>query len=317
MMLRLPPPREREDRGPSRVYSNPKPPRKRDRRKRAAKRRARRSESAGPAVTGPSYREILCEVPTICVERADRGAARWGRHFLPADSVNALRTVGAFGTVEYRDFAGLFETPTRAQQARSQLAEEGLLLVESFRRGRREIEMASLTDCGRRLLERSVDPRDPGDVHRQRYRSGPARSAQVLHDAAVYRAARLEMDRIESAGGRVKRICTDGDLKGLAARTIDRELRAGCEADAAREAAAAELGLIVRRGGLVYPDVRIEFDRPVSTGGTAFVDVEVSTPDYRGPALEAKSAAGFRMYRMNAVGGLCPDADEPEYQISR
>ena len=313
----LPPPRERADGVPSRPHSDPAAPRKGDRRKRVSKRRARRPGSAGPAIPRLSHREVLCEIPAGRVERAGRGAARWGRHFLAADSVSALRTVGAFGTVERGDFDALFETRRRSREARLQLADEGLLLVESFRRGTREIETVTLTRSGRRLLERSVDPRDPGDMQAQRYRSGPARSAQVLHDAAVYRAARLEMDRVESEGGRVTRILSDGDLRRLANRRIDRALRAGAAADAAREEAAAGLGLIVRRGTLVYPDARIEFERPASTGGPGFVDVEVSTPDYRRAALEAKAAAGFRMYRMGADGSLRPDSGEPEHGMAR
>ena len=177
--------------------------------------------------------------------------------------------------------------------------------------------MASLTNRGRRLLERAVDPRDPGDLQAQRYRSGPARSAQVLHDAAVYRAARLEMDRIDSAGRRVVRIRTDGDLRRLAVNRVERARRAGAGAEEARARASSDLGLAVRDSGFVYPDVRIELDRPVSAGGPAFVDVEVSTPDYRRPALEAKSAAGFRMYRIDADGMLLARGGDTERELSR
>ena len=268
----------------------------------------------------PRPREVLCEAGPGRVERAGRGTARWGRYLLPADSVEALRSVGSFGAVEVADLAAVFESASRARRALRDLRRQRLLRVERFRRGCRVFNVASLTKAGRRLMERSVDPREPGDEEAQRYRAGPARSAQVLHDTAVYRAARREMAAIEARGGRVVLVRTDDDLRRLAWRRAQRARRAGASAEEARAAAAASLRLTVRDGNLTYPDIRIEYERTPATGvaaAAAFVDVEVSTPDYRGPALRAKAAAGFRIYRMGPDGALRADSPAPAPELSR
>ena len=268
----------------------------------------------------PRPREVLCEAGPGRVERAGRGVARWGRYRLASDSVEALRTVGAFGAVEVGDLVALFESASRARRVLRGLQREGLLRVEKFRRGRRVIEAASLTGTGKRLIERCIDPRDPGDEEAQRYRSGPARSTQVLHDTSVYRAARREVGAVHASGGKVLRFRTDADLRRLVWRHVERARRAGADQRAAQAAAAAELGLTVNGGSLTYPDVRVEYERPVADGGmpaTCFVDVEVSTPDYRGPALRAKAAAGFRIYRMDAAGGLRRAGPDLEPELTR
>ncbi len=264
-----------------------------------------------------AVREALCELPAARPERAGRGMARYGRHRLAADSANALRMVGAFGTVSRPDFEALFETRARGAAARRQLAEQGLLQVEGFHRGGRRVEVVSLTGSGRRLLERGVDPRDPSELGVQRYRSGPARSAQVLHDAAVYRAARLEMDRLEQAGRRVRRILTDGDLKRQQLRRIRKERALGAAEAAAREAAARQTGLALRDGSAVYPDIRIEWGRDAGGGVCGHVDVEVTTEDYRASTLEAKVAAGFRMYCMAPDGSLAASSPQRDSGMAR
>ncbi len=265
-------------------------------------------------------RETLCETVPFRVQRAGRGTARWGRYLLASDSVEALRTVGSFGAVEVTDLAALFETATRARRALRRLQRKALLRVETFRRGQRVLDVASLTNAGKRLMERVVDPREPGDERAQRYRAGPARSAQVLHDTAVYRAARREMEAIETQGGRILAVRTDSDLCRLALRRAGRAKRPGASSKDVKAEVVASLGLIVRDDRLVYPDIRIEYERPTASGAAAdvgFVDVEVSTPDYRGPALQAKAAAGFRLYRMAADGGLCAGSPAPGLEVSR
>lgn len=234
--------------------------------------------------------------------KCGRALAQWGRHRLAADSVEALRTAGIFGTVEVADLTDLFDSAGRAKRSIHDLERAGLLRVERFQRGSRRIDAVSPTSRGRRLLERSIDPRDRGDEEPQAYLSGPARAAQVLHDTAVYRAARCEMRRIEAEGGQVRRVRTERQLRRIAMRRMDAGRRSGEDDREARAAAAGQLQLAINDGKLSFPDVRVEWERPSAGAEAGFVDIEVTTADYRRSSLSAKAVAGYQIYRMAADG---------------
>ena len=138
--------------------------------------------------------------------------------------------------------------------------------------------------------------------------------------ALAHRHAGAVDAEVHGGGGRVVLVRPDDDVRRLAWRRAERAKRAGASAKEARAAAAASLRLAVRDGNLTYPDIRIEYERTPATGvaaAAAFVDVEVSTPDYRGPALRAKAAAGFRIYGMDADGALRADSPAPELELPR
>ena len=281
----------------------------------------RRSRSAdGQVSSRESAVEILCDVPIGHRRRAGRGVAVWGRHRLAADSIEALRTVGIFQVVRCDDLADAFSSRNRARSALRNLETSGLLRIERFRRGRVRFEAASLTPSGKRVLTRHVDPRDADDDEAQAYRTGPACEAHVLHDTAVYRAARLEIEAIVARGGRIVRVRTEADLQRLASRYFARARQVGEGTEKARTAAAAALGLAEHEGRLAFPDVRIEYRDPGGGGGAsgnAAVDVEVTTPDYRNSALRAKTASGFRLYSMAPDGSLSPESLDQRQEISR
>ena len=246
--------------------------------------------------------------------------ARWGRFQLPADSVEALRAAGSFGTVALDDLHSVFQSTQRARRELRKLQREGLLRAERFRRGDRSIIVASLTATGKHLMEHHVDPRDPGDENAQRYRARRPRSAQVLHDVAVYRAACREMHAIQERGGRVVLVRTDDDLRQLVAWRAGRAMRAGASQRKARSSSAASLGLTMHGRNVTYPDIRIEYERADASDGpprSGFVDVEVATLDYRRPTLRAKAAAGFRIYRIDASGSLCGVAPALGTELNR
>lgn len=248
-------------------------------------------------------REVLRAKAGSRPSRRGRGLARWGRFRLAADSVEALRAAGTFGTVELSDLTDLFESSGRCKRSVQELERDGLLRLERFQRGSRRIEAVTLTSRGRRLLERCIDPRERGDEEAQAYMSGRAHAAQVLHDTAVYRAARCEMRRIAAEGGEVRRIRTERQLRRIALRRMDAARRGGEDGREARAAAAGQLQLTVAGGKLSFPDVRIEWERPPAHGGEAgFVDIEVTTADYRQSSLSVKALAGYQIYRMAADG---------------
>ena len=134
----------------------------------------------------------------------------------------------------------------------------------------------------------------------QRALSGAVRPAELAHDVAVYRAAGLAQARIEAAGGRVTRVRTDAELKGLVAARSERARRGTSReaADAARLAAAETLGLPVVDGKVLVPDAQVEYVD--AAGRTGRCNVEVASDHYRGRAIRAKARAGFALYASSA-----------------
>ncbi len=251
----------------------------------------------------PVRRETLGPATGLGGSRAGLGMARWGRHRLAADSVEALRATGSFGTVELSDLGRAFPSARRARRAIRDLQASGLLRLERFRRGRRKVTAVTLTPKGARLMERSVDPREKGDERAQIYARGPARPAQVLHDIAVYRAACQETRRIRAGGRRVRRVVTERQLQAQAARLMHAARARGSDSSAARTATAEKLGLTLVDGKLAFPDLRLEtLPRDGSADREDWVDLELVTPDYRDASMRAKSRAGFTVYRVDGAG---------------
>ena len=245
-------------------------------------------------------------------EPANRDFKLWGPYWLPSDSVGALRVIGAFPGATSHDLANLFQTRHRCQRALADLKVSDLIRIETLWRGDTKLRIASLTYRGLRLLNRYIDPRTRGDERAQIYRSGPAREDRVLHNAAVYRAAQIEINALAGRGMRVYRVRTGDDLHGLVRRRTNRAGRSGQDMREARATIREELDLIERNGRFVIPDVRIEYRDP--DGGspaarTGTIDIEVTTPTYSDAKVRTKAEAGFRCYHMQADGSL---AEEPK-----
>ena len=249
-------------------------------------------------------------------EPANRDFKLWGSYWLPSDSVGALRMIGAFPGAACHDLANLFKTRNRCRRALADLKVSDLIRIETFWRGDTKLRVASLTYRGLRLVNRYIDPRPRGDERAQIYRSGPARDDHILHDAAVYRAAQIEIDALAARGTRVYRVRTGDDLQGLAWRRRQQARRSGRDMREARAAICEELDLVERNGRFVIPDVRIEY-RDSAGGsaatGTGTIDIEVTTPTYSADKVRTKAEAGFRCYHMQADGSL---AEEPQKRES-
>ncbi len=269
-----------------------------------------REPQAGPA--REVRREVLGAPRGNDRRQRRRALAQWGRFRLAEDSVEALRATGIFGTVELSDLCARFDSGGRAKRCVAELEQGGLLRTERFQRAGRRLEAVTLTGRGRRLLERGIDPRATGDEEAQAYLSGRAHAAQVLHDTAVYRAAQCELRHIAAAGGAVRRIRTERQLRRIAARQTDAARRTGADGSAARAAAAADLRLTVAGGRLRFPDLRIEWSHgPDGAGETRLADLEVVTADYRASSLSLKATAGFQVYRMAADGQVARQEAQP------
>lgn len=252
------------------------------------------------------------EVPLGRREPANRDFDQWGPYWLASDSVGALRMIGAFPGAACDDLASLFQTRNRCQRALADLEASDLIGIETFWRGDTKLRIASLTRRGLMLLNRSIDPRDRSDERAQIYRAGPAHDNRILHDAAVYRAAQIEIDALAERGANVYRVRTGDDLHSLVRRRTTRARRPGQDMREARAAICADLDLVERDGRFVIPDVRIEYRDPdggSGSSGTETIDIEVTTPTYSASKMRTKAGAGFRCYHMQADGSLAAESN--------
>ncbi len=207
---------------------------------------------------------------------------------------NALDDVATYRVVSVRDlveqrFGG---NAFAARKGIDALKKDGLLEEHTIRaKNGKSFRVLTATNQGRRKAwgSRKHD--------QQRYWSSLAKPAEIRHDTAVYRAARSEIAKLDKAGATVKRIQLDYEMKARVAK-IAEEARAGAghkAAHAAKLEAAEQMNLAVDEHGKVhYPDARIEYQD--QEGGSGRVDVEVTSGNYRSKSLQAKLAAGFKMY---------------------
>ena len=125
----------------------------------------------------------------------------------------------------------------------------------------------------------------------QTWTGGIVKPAELAHDVAVYRAATVEQDRIETDGGRVTRVRIDAELKQIVARASEKARADGgkAAADQARAQAARDLDLPMHDGQVMYPDAQLETED--SDGRTGRVNVEIASDHYHaGPAGRPESA---------------------------
>ena len=143
--------------------------------------------------------------------------------------------------------------------------------------------------------------RDAGLDDGQRAWRDAGRSGDLVHDTGVYRAARDHRAGIEEAGGKVKRIRLDAELRGIVAKRSEAaRIRGGRgAADRARVEAARELHLpVLETGQVLYPDAQLEYRD--ARGEMGRVNIEVATEHYKSRSVAAKAAAGFAIH---ASGG--------------
>ena len=217
----------------------------------------------------------------------------------------SIKDIGRFRTVAVNDlaqqrYAGDVEQTRR--QLRS-LKGRGLVQLRTIWAGKKggKIQFVALTPEGKRLLESEAG--QTGQVFYDRF----VKPAEILHDAAIYRMYQAERDRIERAGGRIRRVVLDYELKQRAYSPLAKA-KALPALDYARrqEEIARENSLKVVQGHITLPDLRIEYETADGIGTHA--DLELATEHYRGGHLASKAEAGFTMYasagdsgRLNAV----------------
>ena len=212
-------------------------------------------------------------------------------------SDRALVDVGMYRSVSYRDLSEAhFEGHPYATRRAVDRMVRGGMMREHQAHGPKggSYKVLTVTRAGaeraRRLAHQQGLDKD------QQAWAGMVKRGELQHDAAIYRAARIEQLRLAGRGATVKRVRIDAEMKKDIARAGETaRARGGKEAaDAARFEAADELGLPVRDGRVLYPDAQLEYTDAEGRGGR--VNIEIATEHYRVNAITMKAAAGFQMH---------------------
>ncbi|GAC1498615.1 MAG: hypothetical protein NVS1B14_01700 [Vulcanimicrobiaceae bacterium] len=195
---------------------------------------------------------------------------------LSVEDQAALRTIGAFRVVNAKDVS-----PASVRR----LVERGLAARDASYPGRRgeRLEVVALTAKGARLA------RSKGDEQRYHARVGDRR--QMAHDAAIYPAYRAAAGTIERAGGRVKRVVLDAELKSRINSAMNR--LGGEPRERRREELAREHELVIVNERLALPDCRIEYVD--ADGRERHQDLEIVTEHYHARHVAGKRASGFTL----------------------
>ena len=209
----------------------------------------------------------------------------------------AIADVGLYRAVSYRDLSDRhFDGhPYTTRRLVTQMTRAGLI-EEHEATGPRGNTFTVLTATarGREAAHRAAV--DAGHVPEQQTWTGLVKPAELSHDTAVYRAALDERARIEAAGGRVVRVRLDAELKAIVATASEKARAEGGDraADDAKRAAAAELGLPMQDGHVMYPDAQLDIEDRDAVSGR--VNVEIASDHYHAAAIAAKAGAGFAMH---------------------
>jgi hypothetical protein len=163
-----------------------------------------------------------------------------------------------------------------------------------------ELTVVALSKAGKEMLEMA---RPGGDGQaclpdRQAVYAGFVKAREMRHDAAIYRMFEAEARRIRAAGGQIRRVILDYELKRKAYPPLAKAKNLPALEYARLQAEiAAKHRLPVLKGKIQFPDLRIEYE--TADGDAARVDLELATHHYHGSHLAAKAAAGFKIYGLD------------------
>jgi hypothetical protein len=199
---------------------------------------------------------------------------------LDEEELRSMKIIGAFRAVDRRDL------PAHVRLER--LQRQGMIERKTayLRHGKDRAEVFVLTEHGRRTLE----AQQAGD-DAQRYWAGLVKPSELEHDLAIYAAFREQAAAIEKAGGKIRRVVLDYELKSEINREMNRA--DGPPAAERRQRLAEELELPLAGERLALPDLRIEYTG--ADGREQHQDIEVITRHYRGAHRAGKMRSGFRL----------------------
>ncbi len=274
---------------------------------------AKTAQREGPSRTATREIEDLPRLKER-VERLDRG--------LSLEAAAALRDIGRFRVVQTDALERFCAAPGQeASYQRAIAALKAERLVREVRHGHGGPAYLALEREGKALAQKLVESG-------QRVYSGAKKPAEMRHDAAIYEAYQVARRDLEAQGNKVLFVRLDyqmkQDLRREAwdnayerAKAEGRNLKAlpkedqlsRIRAEAAPIARAQDLPLD-DDGGVEYPDLQIEYERP--SGEIAHCNVEVVTENYKDSQIAAKQAAGFQCFSVDVTrdsrGGGSPRA---------
>jgi hypothetical protein len=267
-----------------------------------------RSEPARPSLEA----DVSSREPETASREREPVVGRNFAYCLSPAELQTMKDIGRFRTIDARDLEQFRYGGDRSKMREDlrSLKDQGLISRRTIWTGKQGDGLTVLvsTKRGKALLQ--SDGKEPGD---QKIFSGFVKPAEVQHDAAIYRMYQAEAAKIEGAGGRIRRVVLDYELKQKVYRPVAK-LRAksspGSTEYTRRQAEiASQNGLKVIGGKILLPDLRIEYD--TATGERGSVDLELATHHYRGSSLRAKAEAGFKIYApQDSAAGIA--AYDPE-----
>jgi len=232
------------------------------------------------------------------------------RYQLSPAELETLREIGRFRTLQTDDLAR-YRYRGNAPEMREDLGSlraQGLIQQRTLWTGPKggKVSLVVLTKPGKEILERTM-----AGSGQQLY-AGFVKPAELAHDAAIYRMYQAEAGQIERAGGRVRRVVLDYELKQKVYRPLAKIRPKAAASEYARQQAqiAVQNRLKVVQGKILLPDLRIEYES--ADGATAYVDLELATHHYRGAMMRGKADAGFKMYAPQDSVGRLSAAFDPE-----
>lgn len=216
---------------------------------------------------------------------------RYRAYDLRESEAQTLTDLGKFRVIAADDLArfGYDGDKGRMEQETTNLIRQGLIEEKRVEVSlSKTTRMYTLTRTGRNLLLKSDRVARGQEIY-----SGFVKPKEAKHDSELYRLYQKESSRIEARGGRVRRVVLDYELK----KKVNRDLmRLGREKDdpARKQEVAERHGLRAVHGRIPVPDMQIEYEMPEQ--GSARVNLELTTGDYRPRQLADKARAGFTMY---------------------
>ena len=216
-------------------------------------------------------------------------------------TAQAVADVGVYRSVSFRDLAeARFDGhPYTTRRAVDRMIQGGLMREHEVKGPKGgTYKVLTLTQSGQIFARRHVQ--DVGLNKEQQTWAGLVKRGELSHDTAIYRAARIEQEKLTKQGAVVNRVRIDAEMKKeIAAAGEKARARGGKEAaDAARFQAAEDMGLPVKDGEVLYPDAQLEYTD--IEGRTGRVNVEIATDQYKASSIAAKAAAGFQMHGNSA-----------------
>ena len=254
-------------------------------------------DQARPGARGPDHPAREDRARERAGHRREHDARDRPRRTRTERTRDAIADVGLYRAVSYTDLSEQhFDGhPFTTRRLVTQMRRAGLI-EEHEATGPRGNTFTVLTATarGREAAHRAAV--DAGHVPEQQTWTGLVKPAELSHDTAVYRAALDERQRIEGEGGRVTRVRIDAELKATVATATEKARAEGGDraADAAKRAAATELGLPMQDGRVLYPDAQLDIEDRDGMSGR--VNVEVASDHYHAAAIAAKAGAGFAMH---------------------